>query len=167
MAEDKVKKYTKNYKGEDVSNIKRKLSDPSYGTDEIDSNGEPRVNWKKYLMGNPVDGFLREKDGTYCQEIELPIGTHILRYGTEGGSYTAPVGTPYECLSLPYVKETLEYNEYTVIADGVTVLCQVKKGIVAPSLNSPGMVIQYKHNKSIKELCDENALNRIDLWENE
>ena len=164
MAEDNGNQYSRNYKGEDVSNMHHQLSDPSYGTGKYDENGDPIVNWPKYLMGNPSDGFLREEDGTYYHEIELPNGTHILRYGNEDGSHTAPIGTPYECLALPYVKETMEYNEYIVIADGVTVLCQVQKGIVAPSLDSPGMVIQYKHNKPIRQLCYESTLKRVELW---
>ncbi len=165
MTEDYKKKYAKNYRGEDVSNIHRKLSDPSYGkNNEYDTNGEPKVDWDRYIIKDALQGFLKREDGTYYQEIELPTGTHILRYGTEAGSHTAPAGTPYECLALPYVKETLEYNEYIVIADGVKVLCQVKEGIVAPSLDSPGMVTQYKHSKSIERLCNDKVLHRVDLW---
>ena len=77
------------------------------------------------------DGFdIRniEKNKKYKIEIELPYGTILIRYGNETGRFSAPKGTKYEDLALPYVKNTVEYNEYKVIATGIKVICVVEKG---------------------------------------
>lgn len=160
----------KNYKGEELGDKRRVLSNPAYGNGKVDKNGDPEVVWKRYITVKHDHGFDRsnkEANGKYLIEIELPKGTEILRYGTEAGNYTAPKGTPYEKLALPYLKETLEYNEYRVITDGLKVKCQVKKGVVAPSLDSSGGAVQYWHYEPIYLLVRKKALKRIDLWAEE
>lgn len=154
----------KNYKGEEIGDKKRVLSDSAYGTGKFDKNGDPEVDWGKYIVVDNDQGFdkrHKEANGEYLIEIELKKGVEILRYGTEGGNFTAPKGTPYEKLALPYLKESLEYNEYRVIADGLKVKCQVKQGVVAPSVDSPGGAVQYWHYEPIFLLVQKKALERI------
>lgn len=100
--------------------------------------------------------------------VELPTGTELLRYGSPGGSFTAPKGTAYEALSLPYEKDSMEYNEYRVIADGVYVeICRAERGRAAPLFDQCGGGVQYFHGeKSVQNLLDEKKLERIELWKN-
>ena len=157
----------RNYLGKKLGSTNRELSKPEYGTGEIDKYGIPIVDWKKYIIVANDEGFdmsHREANGSYKMEITLPQNTVIQRYGNETGHCTAPQGTPYEKLAIPYKKETMEYNEYRVIADGVKVTCYVDQGIVAPSLDSPGGAIQYYHKDTIVKLIGQGVLERIDLW---
>ena len=158
----------RNYKGEIISGI-AELSSPDYGTGKTrkTEKGEvPEVNWKKLKFADRhgFDIRNREKNGNYIIEVKLPFGTKLLRYGGEGGHYTAPLGTPYEQLSLPYKKETVEYHEYVVIANEITVICKVDKGIVAPGFDSDGGAIQYLHHETIGEELKNEVLDKIDLW---
>lgn len=129
----------KNDKGEPISGHKQLLRE-EYGTGSYDANGEPVINWD-LLSHADKDGFdLRniETNNKHTIEVELPFGTIIIRYGNKAGRFSAPKGTRYEELSLPYQKDTVEYNEYKVIADKIKVGCIVEKGIVAPGFGSEG-----------------------------
>lgn len=157
-----------NYKGESVVGVKRKLLKPEYGTGKEDEYGIPLVKWGYFLTAEADnEGFDTEHEESnkkHTIEITLPKGTVILRYGDENGRYTAPKGTAYEELALPYVPETMEYNEYEVIADGLTVQCIVTKGKVAMSIEGTGGGVQYKHNEPITRLIRKGALERLKLW---
>lgn len=159
---------SRNFKGELIEYVKRELSDPSFGTGKFDKNGQPEVNWEYYIVEDADEnGFTKnniESNGKYLIEMELPKGTRILRYGNESGHCSAPAGTPYEQLSLPYKKDTLEYNEYEVLADGTKVVCIVHKGKVAASRDSAGQAIQYYHEVPIINLVGKKVLKRIKLW---
>lgn len=142
---------------------KKKLLKEEFGTGDYYPNGEPIVNWKLLLHADN-DGFDTlniEETGNYKMEVELPYGTIIIRYGNETGRFSAPKGSKYEELALPYVKETVEYNEYKIIADGVKVVCIVEKGKVAPGFESNGGAIQYMHPMSMIELMRNNILERV------
>lgn len=158
-----------NYKGEALGDTKKQLSKPEYGTGEIDKFGDPVVKWKEYIIGKADKyGFdKKHKEFLWFHTIRIPLprNTIIIRYGSERGNYTAPKGTAYDNLALPYKQETVEYNEYRVIADGVIVKCRVRRGLVAPSLDSKGGAIQYHHDKIIADLVLEGVLERINLWE--
>ena len=106
----------------------------------------------------------KDADGRYKFKTTLPFGTRLLRYGNEIGHFTAPKGTLYEQLSLPYKRETVEYHEYEVIADGLVVTCIVEKGIAAPGFGLPGGAIQYLHEESIQRSVRKNILKRVELW---
>ena len=54
-------------------------------------------------------------------------------------------------LALPYMKDTVEYNEYKVIANGVKIICIVEKGKIAPGFDSDGGAVQFMHSVSIRE----------------
>lgn len=95
-----------------IINGKKKLVKEDYGTGDCYSDGEPIVNWKLLSLHADRDGFdifNIEKNGYYKIEVELPYGTIIIRYGNETGRFSAPKGTKYEELALPYVKETWSY----------------------------------------------------------
>ena len=100
----------------------------------------------------------------YKQVIVLPKGVKLCRYGVETGKTTSPVGTPYELMALPYKKETLEYHEYEVIADGVLVQCIVTKGKAAAMFNSEGGAIQFVHQRRIVEELVTKRLKEVTTW---
>lgn len=133
-----------------------------------DEKGRIKINWSGPRADS--DGFdkeHREPNGRPRMLVELPVGTELLRYGAPGGSFTAPKGTDYEQLSLPYEKSSMEYNEYRVIAHGVLVeVCTAERGRVAPLFNQPGGGIQYYHgDDSVQDLLDAKKLKRIELWQ--
>lgn len=158
-----------NYKGESVEGIKRRLLKEEYGTGKEDAYGNPEIAWKRFLLDSADEhGFdceNRESNDNYLIEMILPKGTVIIRYGDESGIYTAPKGTSYEELALPYEPETLEYNEYKVLEDSMQVYCLVKKGKVAYSVDETGGGVQYMHEKSIAKLVGQEVLDRLKLWE--
>lgn len=160
-----MKYIIKNDNGEIISG-KKKLLKPEYGTGDFYSNGEPIVNWKLLSKFADRDGFDTRKisgTGKYKFEFELPYGTVIIRYGNETGRFSAPKGTNYENLALPYVRETVEYNEYRVVAKSIRVRCIVERGIVAPGFGSKGGAIQYMHPISIKESIRTKLLERVSI----
>lgn len=157
--------YIVNDKMEKISGIK-KLLKPEYGNGVIYPNGEPAVNWKLLSHYADKDGFdIRnvEKNGKYKNEIELPYGTIIIRYGNETGRFSAPKGTKYEDLALPYIKDTVEYNEYKVVAEVIKVRCIVNSGKVAPGFGSEGGAVQYLHPITIRQSVESKLLERIGL----
>lgn len=140
-----------NYKKEKIDAIPV-LRKPSYGTGKTDKSGRPEVNWK-LLIDADEQGFdikYKEENGKHRMTIVLPKHTKLIRYGSEAGLYTAPKGTRYEEVSLPYTKESVFYHEYEVIAESITVTgimkgCIVERGRVAPGFDYPGGGIQYLH----------------------
>lgn len=151
-----------NDKGEVISGIK-KLRDDKYGTGGMGANGEPEVNWSllEYADEHGFDIRNLEANGNYKIEVELPCGTILIRYGNETGRFTAPQFTRYEDLSLPYQKDTVEYNEYKVTAEKIRLICNVVKGRVAPGFGSPGGAIQYLHPMNIRQSLQKGILKRI------
>lgn len=153
----------KNYKGETISGI-RQLQKPEYGTGKQNRFGQPVVNWKYLSKHADEDGFdIRniESNGKYMIKFILPYGSIIIRYGSEIGHFSAPKGTAYEELSLPYIPESLEYNEYKVVADNVRIICIVDKGRVAPGFGSQGGAVQYLHPITIRESVKKGMLERM------
>lgn len=153
----------RNYKGEKIESIPQ-LIKPEYGTGKTFKNGMPQINWPEPDDDRDSNGFDKhnvEENGQYIIKTKLPQGTVIIRYGREAGSFSAPEGTKYEELSLPYKKETVEYNRYRVISNDLEVECIVDKGRVAPAFGSKGGGIQYKHNKGIINLIQDKVLERI------
>ena len=153
----------KNDKGEIISGI-RQLKIPEYGTGKNNRFGQPIVNWNYLSKYADDDGFdIRniESNGKHTIEYILPYGSRIIRYGSEIGHFSSPKGTAYEELSLPYIPESMEYNEYKVIADNVRIVCVVDKGIVAPGFDSLGGAVQYLHPITIREAVKKGMLERI------
>ena len=153
----------KNCNGKNISGIK-KLIRPQFGTGETDKYGQPIVDWSFLSKYADEDGFdIRniESNGNYKIEIVLPYGTEIIRFGNEMAHFTARKGTHYEDLALPYIKETVEYNEYRVIAQDLHIVCIVQKGKVAPGFDSVGGAIQYLHPTTIREAIKKGLLERM------
>lgn len=135
-----------NYKGEEITGIPE-LRKPEYGTGKNYPDGSPIPDWKQVINGDG-HGFDKghvEPNGKHTMKVVLPKHTRLIRYGKNDGSYTAPKGTEYEQLSLPYVKESVYYHEYEVIADSITVTAIVDRGRVARGFDHPGGGIQYFH----------------------
>ncbi len=152
----------KNDKGYEISGIKELIS-PEYGTGRFYKDGNPEVDWS-HLQNADVNGFdvtNTEGNGDYIIEINLPRNSHIIRYGGDLGHFTAPKGTKYEELSMPYKKDSVEYNEYVVISDNITVFCRVTKGKVAPGFNSSGGAVQYFHKKNIRRCIRNKELKKV------
>lgn len=116
-----------NYLGEELGDIAPKFIDSSNGY--YDKNGNPVPYWIEENDMVDSDGFDKSYIGVdgYWDEIILPIGTMLIRYGNVRGRLTTDIGTPYDKLALPYKPETLEYHEYRVVSNGVKVRCVVKK----------------------------------------
>ncbi len=153
----------KNYKGETISGI-RQLKKPEYGTGKTNRYGQPVVNWNclsKYADDDGFDTRNIESNGKHTVEYILPYGSIIIRYGSEIGHFSAPKGTAYENLALPYIPESVEYNEYKVTAHDVRIQCIVEKGIVAPGFDSNGGAVQYLHPITIRESVRKGMLERI------
>lgn len=148
--------------GQDIGNKPYELASPAYETGVVRSYG-PEINWEKLREENPYadeNGF----DTRYEQkEIVLPAGTRIIRYGSPYGRYTAPYGTLFEQLSLPYKKETVEYHEYVVMSP-VSVKCRVIAGIIASGFDQPGKGVQYIHKTAIANLLKDGILKEDLKW---
>ena len=153
----------KNYNGEAISGIPQ-LKKAEYGTGKTDRFGWPVVNWNYLSAHADNHGFdtrNTENNGKHIIKYILPYGSIIIRYGRDTGYYSAPKGTSYDRLSLPYIPESLEYNEYKVVADNLYIICIVDKGSVAPGFDSEGGAIQYLHPFTIKESVKKGMLERI------
>lgn len=163
-----MKHVIRNDKGEIISG-KMVLRKKGYGTGKISNNGQPEVDWKlldecKNADNDGFDTEHVEPNGRHRMKVELPRGTVVIRY-VGNGTFTAPKGTKFEQLSLPYFKDTMEYNEYRVIADYLDVVCIVDRGVVAPGFDSCGGAVQYKHPMSMKESMRNKILERIEFDE--
>ena len=153
----------RNYLGQPITGHKQFIKD-SFGY--YDDNGDEHVNWEPENDIIDRDGFdkrNRETDGNYVQDIVLPYGKLICRYGNVRGRITTDVDSDYDQLGLPYVKETVEYHVYRVAADGLVVKCIVSKGRVAPMFDSKGGAVQYKHYQSIAKELEYNKLQEVSI----
>lgn len=151
-----------NYKGEQITKPFQ-LKKPEFGTGRVNSDGYPEVAWPQPSETVDNYGFDKknvESNSHYTIKIKLPPGTIIIRYGREDGHFTAPKGTEYEKLSLPYVKETVPYFEYRV-KKRIIVKCKVTKGKAAPAFDSEGGAIQYYHPITIGMSLQKGILERI------
>jgi uncharacterized protein RhaS with RHS repeats len=100
----------------------------------------------------PNRGF----DGPPANETLQP-GTRIDRYGSEGGRYTSPEGTPFDQRSLPpNYQNTQPYNSYEVLRP-----LDVEAGGAAPWFGQPGGGTQHLLPDSVGNLIDQGFLRRI------
>ena len=156
-----------NSKGEDISGIRIRLLSNEYGY--VDENNIPHIDWGKETDKCDKDGFDKEyrpiegSEEYIIKDYVLPKGTMICRYGFMGGLFTTIKGADYEKLSLPYVKETVEYHEFKVTED-LSVDCYVTKGIVASKFDSSGGAIQFMHRQPIRLECEDGKLQEDVSW---
>ena len=156
-----------NVDGKPLNSEIPELIDPSFGY--MDEQGRLIIFWDEESDFVDAYGFDKtnvEDNGDYAIDVELPVGTILIRYGRPEGSMTAPFGTPYEMLSLPYKKDTIQYHQYKVVADGVNVKCVVRQGKARGMFVSPGGAIQYKHQQSIYKEIAEGKLEEDYSWMN-
>lgn len=119
----------------------------------LDDNQEQEVVSDSYLGIDGKPNWLKDGNKGFDitkprERIILKKGEIILRYGDEGGSYAAPLRTPYKNLAMPYRIATCEYNEYEVVEDNAIIVevVRVDKGTVGrqPAWpDEPGGGIQY------------------------
>lgn len=157
-----------NYLGEPVEPIPL-LRKPEYGTGEIDKRGFPKIKWSLLINADDqgFDKSHKEPNGFWRMTVTLPKKMRLIRYGTEMGHYTAPKGTEYEALSMPYIKESLFFHEYEVVADSTTVVaifnnCTVDRGIAAPGFDLPGGGVQFFHKDAMRRLIRNGVLREIE-----
>ncbi len=156
-----------NSSGKNISDVRILLSDDTYGY--VDENNIPHIDWGKETEQCDKNGFdkdFRPIEGSeeyIIRNYILPKGTMICRYGSMGGLFTTTKGTEYENLSLPYVKETIEYHEFKVTED-LSVDCYVSKGRVAPKFSSPGGAIQFMHRQPVRLECEDGYLQEDISW---
>ena len=159
-----------NYKGEIIEGHKH-LRKEEYGTGKEDEYGEPEVNWDLLKPRADGEGFDKDRliDGKKYRvyKITLAKGQKIIRYGHACGRFTAPEGTEFEELSLPYTKESCEYHEYVVVGDSLDAACIVDKGFVSPGFDMPGGGIQYWHYRSINISIKAGILEEDLQWINQ
>ena len=83
--------------GEVITGTVPQLADPSYGKDDGTGNIVPA--WKEANDSVDSMGFDKGKmqgNGYYKQEVILPKGTRLCRYGAARGKMTTNAGIPYE-----------------------------------------------------------------------
>ena len=151
----------KNDKGQPIGDSHRFLKEE---WNELLVLGKIRNIWELADDVADGEGFDKrhiEPNGKHTMEVTLPKNTILIRYGYESGSYTAPDGTQYDELSLPYVQDTMEFHKYRVIADGITVTCLVNRGKVAPSFGLKGGGVQYKHHMNILRCLQAKEIERL------
>lgn len=88
--------------------------------------------------------------------LHYKVGTKIDRYGSDFGTFTSPLGIPYEQRALSPGTELKPYSQF-----GVLKPINVKVGQIAPWFNEPGGGIQYVTPDTIDELIDAGYLRRI------
>ncbi len=155
-----------NYLGLAISGHKE-FQDPSFGY--YDEDGCEHVFWTPENDIVDCDGFDKrniEPNDYYCMDIVLPYGKIICRYGNKRGRLTTDLDSNYDDLGLPYVKESVEYHEYKVVADGLRVKCMVLRGRVAPMFYSKGGAVQYKHEQSIAQEMFQGKLEEVFIYDN-
>ena len=83
-------------------------------------------------------------------------GTKIDRYGSDYGTFTSPLGIPYEQRALAPGTELKPYSVFEVLKP-----IEVKAGEIAPWFNQSGGGIQYVMPDIIDEVIGEGYLRRI------
>ena len=87
--------------------------------------------------------------------INIPKGTRIDRYGSPRGKFTAPAGTPRVQRALA-PGSSLDLRTYEVLKS-----LPAKSGEVAPWFDEVGGGIQHQFDKSIQELINEGFLKEV------
>ena len=126
----------------------QKYTEEKGGSDKwFDDDGNP--------IWPPMNGF-----ASVPRKRILQIGTMVDRYGDNRGTYVSPQGVSFEQRSLPPDNQESPYNIYEVIKE-----LEVLSGDVSAWFGYPGGGLQYKLNKSIRELLREGYIRKVDSHE--
>lgn len=99
----------------------------------------------------PNDGF-----AGIPERITLKPNTLIDRYGNPTGTFVSPKGTAYSQRALPAGSNLRPYHVYEVIKP-----LECQGGKIAPWFDEIGGGIQFKFEKSIKQLLDEGYIKEV------
>jgi Tuberculosis necrotizing toxin len=111
--------------------------------------------------GNPLPGITPPLDPTPGQPRPMTLmkGTLIDRYGPEQGRLVFAKGTPFEQRSLPVAHREYACHAYRVITPSGLA---VRGGPVAPWFGQPGGGEMYELPRTVEELIDLSALERVE-----
>ncbi|MFG2005804.1 TNT domain-containing protein [Spirillospora sp. NPDC048911] len=101
------------------------------------------------LAGEPPLSLFRDR-----QEIELPAGTTVDRYGAPTGNVTYALRTPFPERSLPQGWAHHPYHSYRLQRP-----CRVLTGIAVPWFDQPGGGTAYVFPRSIADLLADGTLH--------
>ncbi|EPS27910.1 hypothetical protein POX_e06885 [Penicillium oxalicum] len=112
----------------------------------------------------PANGFVATTSGTpIIGNVTLPVGQKLDRFGSEYGSFLAPLGAPYIERALPPSNlDTYDgshpFNYYVY---EVTKSFDVGAGPIAPWFEQPGGGTQYVTYTNVKGLLEGGYLRRL------
>lgn len=137
---------------------KKKMKVPVYKPPKIARSKIPKG--KADLYHDDAGRLIYPKRDGFKGKIKsktLKRNTYIDRYGYNGGSFVAPMDTPYEERSLPPgTKESRPYKTFRVLRK-----VKAEAGRIAPAFGEPGGGTQYKFGKSIADMIAAGQLEEV------
>ena len=88
--------------------------------------------------------------------IDLPVGTIIDRFGSDGGTFFSPIGEPYRARAVPYVCAKMRYVTYKIDKP-----LHVLSGKAAPWFDEPGGATQYETDRPVYKLIADNVIEAV------
>ncbi|EOV8483338.1 glycohydrolase toxin TNT-related protein, partial [Klebsiella aerogenes] len=93
------------------------------------------------------------------ENVMLPTGTMIDRYGYPGGSFVSPLGVPFEQRALPSSYETTKpYFQYEILKP----IDDVSQGKILPWFGQKGQGTQYELPKPVQWYLDNDYMKKAD-----
>lgn len=93
------------------------------------------------------------------EQVTLPTGAVVDRYGYPGGSFVSPVGVPFENRALPPSYETTRpYFQYEIIKP----ISDVPKSNILPWFGQKGTGVQYELPKPVQWYIDNEYMKKVD-----
>ncbi|MDE7331333.1 MAG: TNT domain-containing protein [Lachnospiraceae bacterium] len=86
----------------------------------------------------------------------LMTGDKIDRYGSLGGKYFSPSGTPLDMRALPYDADLSQYRQFVVVKP-----FEVKVSTIAPAFGKIGLGTQYHSSVSAAVLLKRGIIKNI------
>lgn len=114
------------------------------------------INWPLH------DGFALDSKGLpILNDVSLPKGTIIDRYGGEWGRFTSPLqetGKPYSFAqrAMANIEDPRTYHQYQVLQD-----LNVQQGKIAPAFGDSGGGLQNVLPSSVKDLMNQGMIKEI------
>lgn len=105
-------------------------------------------NWLNWPPGDGSQGD--------TSEITLAPGTLIDRFGSDGGAYFSPKGTPYAQRALPYICDLRAYRVFRVEKS-----LAVTSGTIKPWFDQAGLGLQYKAKRSVGDLLKDGSIVEV------